>query len=84
MQSRIILTCTDGTGFYEEDILSFRFIKDAYTPYTSLSIKVYARHKDYSNICQAFFYVNDVMIHHGLIDSADIENSNGSQIVNIT
>lgn len=84
MQNRIVLISTDGSAFYEEDILSFRFIKDAYTPYTSLSVKIYAHRRNYSNICQAFFYVNNIMIHHGLIDGADIENSNGSQIVNIT
>ena len=46
--------------------------------------KIFAQRRNYSNICQAFFYVNNIMIHHGLIDGADIENSNGSQIVNVT
>ena len=68
---------TDGTEFTEDKLLSFRFRKDAYLPYTSLTGKVLSDEKIFANAAEIFLYINGVSVHHGLIDQLTAETSSG-------
>lgn len=83
MNTRVIIKKTDGTCAEETDILSFSFVKDAYIPYTSLSARLYARDGDCLGAAEILFYIDDILIHHGLIDSLEKAVYDGRAIITL-
>lgn len=81
---KIVINKMNGAPIEENNILSFTFIKDAYTPYTTLSAKIHAGEDTYMSISEILFYVGDKLIHHGLIDSLERTVSDGRSIVTLT
>ncbi|SHM75038.1 hypothetical protein [Ruminococcus flavefaciens] len=74
----------DGTLLSEEDILSFNFIKDIYTPYTSLSAKVRTSRTNFDNAAEVMLAIDNSLIHHGLIDDLKIEKTGGEYFLSVT
>ncbi len=73
----------DNTESRAFKVLSFRFTKDAYTPYTQLSavfstettvFTPFTSPYEYSDV---IFYVDTYPVHHGIIDSFRITTENG-------
>lgn len=83
MDAKIVIKKMSGSPIEETNILSFTFIKDAYTPYTSLSARIYAGDDTYMSISEILFYVGDKLIHHGLIDSLERTKTDGRSIVTL-
>lgn len=83
MDAKIAVKMMSGTLAEETQVISFSFIKDAYTPYTTLMAKLYAKQEDYVESCEIFFYVGTNLVHHGLIDSLEISKTNGKKILTV-
>lgn len=83
--NRICLLVLDSSGnsVEEENILSFSFRKDAYTPYTSLTLKAKADSASFLTASEVKFYVRGKLVHHGLIDKLTAETSGGSKIMTL-
>lgn len=64
-------------------IISFRFTKDAYTPYTQLSAvfstitTAFTPFGSSSEYTEVIFYINSHIVHEGIIDSLKIIKENG-------
>ena len=72
MNAQIVLRRTDGAASSEETrLLSFHFVKEAYTPYTTLTAVIDTEEENFLSVCEALFYINDKLVHHGLIDSIE-------------
>ncbi len=73
----------DGTESRPFMIFSFRFTKDAYTPYTQLSAvfstetTAFTPFGSPSEYSEVIFYVDSYPVHHGIIDSFKIVKENG-------
>lgn len=68
---KIIVRKMNGAPVEETNILFFSFVKDAYTPYTSLTARIFSDGDSYLSVSEILFYVGDRLIHHGLIDSLE-------------
>ena len=58
--------------------VSFRYIKEFYTPYSQLSA-VFLPEGEVGEILMAELYVNGFFIHRGLVDSAEVRTSPGEK-----
>ncbi|MBR1591658.1 MAG: hypothetical protein IJ666_01425 [Ruminococcus sp.] len=73
MNLKIVFKKTENTLITEDKILSFSFRKEAYTPYTAFSA-VYAASFDRPvEFSEVMFYINDILIHHGLVNSSEVK-----------
>ena len=73
MNVRIVFKKTDGTLVTENKILSFSFRKEAYTPYTSFSAVYIASYESPVEFSEVMFYIDDNLIHHGLVNSGEVK-----------
>lgn len=71
MKAKIVFKYTDGSTHEDEKLISFTFVKEAYTPYTSLTARIHADDLHFENISDVYFYVGDKLVHHGLVDRVD-------------
>ena len=76
-QTYIKIRNTDGTEYTEDRLLSFRFRKDAYLPYTLLSGKIVSDGRIFTDAAEIFLCVEGFTVHHGLIDQITTETSGG-------
>ena len=76
MNIRLVLK-SDNYEFSEKNILRFVFTKDSYVPYTSLSIGFITEHTSFAGVSEILLYINDHLVHHGLVDSLNI-STNGA------
>ncbi|MBQ8296608.1 MAG: hypothetical protein IJX77_02355 [Ruminococcus sp.] len=83
MQAKIVMTRMSGDTFEETKIISFKFIKDAYTPYTYLTARIYAEESNYLSLCEISLYIGEHLVHHGLIDSLSAVTENGRKIISL-
>lgn len=73
----------DNTISRTARIISFKFTKDAYTPYTQLSAvfstetSVFTPFGSPSEYSEIIFYIDSYVVHHGIIDSFKIIKENG-------
>ena len=84
MNTQLIIKNTDNTRYTEENILSFTFTKEAYTPYTSLSAKLLASAETFTNASEILLYVGNKLVHHGLADSIVSTYSESADTVSIS
>lgn len=83
MTASITVKKTDGTLITEEKLLSFRFRKNSYLPYTLLNARIHADAEDFENSSEIFLYLGQKLVHHGLIDTLKVTYSGGSRIVSL-
>ena len=69
MNAKLRLKKLDGTLSEYSDILSFRFFKEIYQPYTQLKVRFVSENHEPADFSEIYFYVDQKLIHHGLIDS---------------
>lgn len=79
-----LLVISGSTSCEEEHILSFSFRKDAYTPYTSLTVRLCAQTDSFPDHAEVKFFVMGHLVHHGIIDSSASELSGGKRILTLT
>ncbi|MGN0633577.1 MAG: hypothetical protein ACI4JW_06870 [Oscillospiraceae bacterium] len=65
-----------------ERAVSFRFVKERYTPYSQLS-GVFIGEVEPQEIKQVTFYLNGKVVHSGMADSVICEKSGGKRLVRI-
>lgn len=80
MDAYITLKNADGTKIRENDILYFSFRKEAYLPYTLLSVRFLSSSSSLLNITEIKLYIGEKLVHHGLIDTVETAESGGSRI----
>lgn len=83
MQARIVIKRAGGQTAEEQRLLSFGFVKEAYTPYTSLTAKVKAESGEILDIAEVSLYVGDTLVHHGLSDSAEYTDTSDGAVLTI-
>lgn len=82
-KSYLLVTGSAGNSVEEEKILSFSFKKDAYTPYTTLTVRAAADSESFLTASEIKFYIKGILVHHGLIDMLTAEISGGSKILTL-
>lgn len=80
----ITLVNIDGTTNVISDILSFNFVKDCYTPYTSLSAAFLSDGISPENVREIKLCINSKLVHHGIADTLDVCTQNGTTVCKIT
>lgn len=83
MNIRIVVQKTDGSQLTETKLLGFSFRKNAYLPYTLLNVRISSDAVDFENSAEVFMYINEDLIHHGLIDSLKTVYSGGSRVTTV-
>ncbi|MBQ8348076.1 MAG: hypothetical protein IJY19_00285 [Ruminococcus sp.] len=83
MNAYIIMKNADGTENRENAILYFSFRKEAYLPYTMLSVRFISSSDSFLNVTEIKLYVGDKLVHHGLIDTIETTNSGGGKISSV-
>lgn len=84
MTVKIIIKNNNGSFSEENNILSFSFVKDAYIPYTSLSARIFSdKNNNCDDVSEILFYVNNKLIHHGLIDTFEKKLSDNQCIITL-
>lgn len=81
MNTYLKIKRTNGTLSTERGVVSFAFRKSAYLPYTTLSLRAYVRGVSYIDAAEVFFYVNEILVHHGLADSIKEETHSGGTLL---
>lgn len=84
MTVQIKITLTNGTEYTENNVLSFAFDKDIYTPYTSLSARIRANRSAYDNAAEVSLIIDGHTIHHGLVDKLKWEKKGGADFLVIS
>lgn len=84
MTAKIMIKRMAGASLEETKLISFSFVKDAYTPYTAISARIYAEGEDYMSISEIMLYVGEKLVHHGLIDSLEAVSEDGRKTVSLT
>ncbi len=84
MQAKIVLGYTDGTSVEENNVISFNFVKEAYTPYTMLSAKISSAELHFENISEVSLYVGDKLVHNGLLDRLECSRGASGITANLT
>ena len=79
-----LLLISGNSSCEEEHILSFSFAKDAYTPYTAISVRLCAQTDSFLSPTEVKFFVMGHLVHHGIIDSTASEISGGKRILTLT
>ena len=78
MNARIAIVTNTGEAVISEGILSFSFRKDKYIPYTMLNARFSAPEgSNFITAKEAKLYVNDILVHHGLIDTLSLTLEGG-------
>lgn len=78
MTAEIVFVHTGGSTSSAGDILSFRFRKEAYTPYTQLEAVFAApAGTDTGTVTEVLFTVGNTLVHHGIIDRLTVTEKNG-------
>lgn len=81
MTASLVFTHTDSSAAVERQILSFSFIKEAYTPYTRLHAEfAVSGVTDTSAVMEVMFFLDGRVIHHGIIDSLTVTEKGGCRI----
>ncbi len=70
--AKIVFRLLDGSELTEDKIISFNFVKEFYTPYTSFSARYIAQNLSPENFSEILFYIDDKLVHHGLVDSITV------------
>lgn len=83
MTASIVVKKIDGTQLTEIRLLGFTFRKNAYLPYTLLNARICAVSENFENSSEIFLYLDNKLVHHGLIDSLKAAYSGGSRIVSL-
>lgn len=81
--SYLLVVHSDGIAVEEENLISFSFKKDAYTPYTTLTVRAESDSASFLTASEIKFYVKGKLVHHGLIDRLTAEISGGSKIMTL-
>lgn len=81
MSVRITVTTKNGVQYAEENVMSFSFHKDIYTPYTSLSARIRAKRSSYTDGAEVSLIINGDIVHHGLVDSLKWEKKGGADFL---
>lgn len=81
MTVRITITDKNGVQYAEDNVLSFSFHKDIYTPYTSLAARLRAERCSYDNAAEVSLIINGDIVHHGLADSLKWEKQKGEDFL---
>ena len=68
MTVRLTIITSDNVYYGDNDVLSFRFDKDIYTPYTTLTARIRLS-REISNASEVMLTVNGFTVHYGLLDS---------------
>lgn len=84
MKAKLVLRSISGTELTETKLISFSFVKEAYTPYTTLSAKIQVENKSLTDVSEALLYVNEKLIHHGLIDSTELYENECGMFFSVT
>ena len=82
----VCLRIFDKTAWFEDitDILGFVFAKDAYTPYSQLTVTFKAGGIIPSQGAEIFFWVGTNEVHHGFIDTYSVNEESGFKKAVIT
>lgn len=83
MNLNLILRTTTDNYFEFSRCVSFYFSKDVYTPYTSLESTFITETNDIQQIKEVLFYVDNNIIHHGLVDSIEFCTLHGHKIIKV-
>ena len=77
MSTRLILVNKDMTTHTEMDILSFSFHKDAYLPYTKLSVSFLTETDNIDDYAEVKLYIGGILVHHGYINTFECRKVGG-------
>lgn len=84
MNAKIVIVSSTGTSTVSEELLSFTFRKDKYTPYTMLNARFAASEdSNFMSASEAKLYVDDILVHHGLIDTISLSLEGGCNIARL-
>ena len=83
MTARITIKTSDGFYYDNNDVLSFRFDKDIYMPYTTLTARIRTP-SEIANASEVLLSVNGFTVHHGLLDSIKQEQKAGFRFITIS
>lgn len=75
---RVILATTGKNGIILDNGFSFSFIKERYTPYTYLHLNFYNSYKFDFPTVYVSLYINDKLVHYGLVDTCEYICENNS------
>lgn len=78
---RITVTTKNRVQYSEDNVLSFSFHKDIYTPYTSLSARIRAKRSSYDDAAEVSLIINGNIVHHGLVDSLKWEKKGSADFL---
>lgn len=77
MTAVLLFRNINSSDTQEAKLLSFGFKKDVYTPFTSLTANFIASTTDTSTVSEVMLYINNRLVHHGIIDSITVTRSRG-------
>ena len=77
MEAVLLFRKLAGSDVEEHRVLSFRFSKESYTPYTILTARFAAPEADPAGVAEVLFYLGGKLIHHGVVDSCNVTLSGG-------
>lgn len=77
MSVSLIFVNKDMTTAVKADILSFSFRKDAYLPYTKLSVSFVTNGEDIDEYAEMKLFIGEKLIHHGYIETLERRKSGG-------
>ena len=78
INSYLVFIHTTGNRSAEMKMLSFKFVKEAYTPFTTLNASfVVTDRTDPGTVTEVMLYVNGRQIHYGFIDELSVTEKNG-------
>ena len=80
MNIRLVIRDSSGASFASDNVLRFTFRKDAYVPYTALTVRA-VMDADITDAAEVKLYIGSRLIHHGLADSVRSVYSGGKRIV---
>ena len=69
MSVRIVLVLSDNTEITSEQVLTFRFEKEAYLPYTTLSASFLTTQVVEGEVTGVKLYIDSRLVHHGTSDT---------------
>ena len=83
MTVRLTIKTSDDVYYNNNDVLSFRFDKDIYTPYTTLTARIRLPYY-INNASEVLLSVNGFTVHHGLLDSIKQEQKGGFRFITLS
>ena len=84
MNARLVFIFTDSSTTESYKPLSFTFRKSSYLPYTQMKARAVIGTTELMSVSEVKLFVNDKLVHYGLIDTLSVSKVNGDSIVNVT